>query len=86
MNGAAIAFTPNHWQGRAHASAGTVPASGCLLSIYASARLDEIDVSLLRDGIHCGFRVSAADARALAAELLTAAAAVDAAQVGGKGA
>ncbi|KQP43516.1 hypothetical protein [Pseudorhodoferax sp. Leaf274] len=74
----AIQFRPTGWQGYVHSSDGTLPASGCLLAIHASARLGEIDMTALISGISCAIRLSAADARAVAAELLAAAAAVEA--------
>lgn len=77
-----IRFAPSGRKGYVHSSDGTSPASGCMLAIYASARLGEIDLTALLGGISCAMRFSAADARAVAAELLAAAAAVDAAQAG----
>lgn len=74
---AALTFRTTGYAGYRHSAQGTVPASGCMLSVHAALRLDEIDVTVLREGVHCGFRVSAADARALAAELLVAAAAME---------
>lgn len=74
-----IQFRPNGWKGYAHSSDGTVPASGALLTIQASAKLDEVDMTALISGVSCAIRFSAADARAIAAELVVAATAIDAA-------
>ncbi|PZP91142.1 MAG: hypothetical protein DI587_36330 [Variovorax paradoxus] len=73
----AIQFYPNGWKGYAHSSGGTVPASGALLTVQASAQLGEIDLTALISGISCAIRFGAADARIIAAELLAAAAAID---------
>lgn len=75
-----IQFQPTGWKGFAHSSNGTLPTSGALLTVQASAKLGEIDLTALLSGISCAVRFSSADARAIAAELLTAAAAIDAAQ------
>lgn len=76
----AIQFRPNGWKGFTHSSDGTVPASGALLTIQASAKLGEVDMTALISGISCALRFSAADARAIAAELVAAATAIDAVQ------
>lgn len=78
----AIQFQPNGWKGFVHSSAGTVPASGALLTVQASAQLGEIDFTALVSGISCAIRFGAADARVVAAELQAAAAAIEAVQGG----
>lgn len=82
---AVIEFSPTGWKGYVHSSDGTLPASGVLVSIQASGRLGEIDLSALIGGMGCSMRFSPADARAVAAELLAAAGAVDAARNDGRG-
>jgi hypothetical protein len=77
-----IQFQPNGWKGFAHSSAGTVPASGALLTVQASAQLGEVDLTALVSGISCAIRFSVTDARIIATELQAAAAAIDAAQGG----
>lgn len=77
-----IQFQPNGWKGYAHSSAGTVPASGALLTVQASAQLGEIDLTALVSGISCAIRFSVADARIIAAELQAAAEAIEAVQGG----
>ncbi len=72
-----ITFQPTGWKGYVHSSDGTVPASGALLTVQASARLGEIDLTALISGISCAIRFSAADARSIAAELVNAADAVE---------
>lgn len=75
-----IVFRPTGWKGYTHSVDGRLSASGVLLTIHAAARVDEIDLTALISGMSCSMRFSAADARAVAAELLTAAAAVNAVQ------
>ncbi|KAF1035576.1 MAG: hypothetical protein GAK34_03375 [Delftia tsuruhatensis] len=53
---------------------------GSLLHVCAPARLDEVEVGLMNSRSRLGFKVSAAEARALAAELLACADANDAAR------
>ncbi len=72
-----ITFRPTGWTGYVHSSDGTVPASGTLLSIHAAGRVDEVDLSCIFGGHSCGMRFSTADARAVAAELIAAADAVE---------
>lgn len=75
--GPALTFRPTGWDGYRHYTQGTVPASGRLLTVQAANRMDEIDLSITTTGANCGFRDSAADARALAAELIAAASTID---------
>lgn len=78
----AIQFQPTGWKGYAHSSNGVLPTSGALLTIQASANLGEIDLTALISGLSCSVRFSTADARAIAAELVAASAAIEAAQGG----
>lgn len=74
---APLTFRPTGWKGYVHSSDGNVPASDCMLSIHASGRLDEIDLTALLSGLSCAIRFSGADARAIAAELIAAADALE---------
>lgn len=72
-----IQFRPTGWKGYSHSSGGTLSA-GAMVTVHAAERVDQIDLSCLFGGHLCGLRFTAADARAVAAELLAAAAAIDA--------
>ena len=80
MSTPAIVFRPTGWKGYVYSTDGTVPASGCMVSIHASGRLGEIDMSTLIKGFGCSVRFSPADARSVAAELLSAADAIEGAR------
>jgi hypothetical protein len=77
----AIQFRPTGRKGYSHSVEGTLSA-GAMVTIHASERIDQIDLTCLFGG-HCSaMRFCAADARAVAAELIAAAAAVEAVQGG----
>ncbi|MEJ2802011.1 hypothetical protein WAE61_09035 [Comamonadaceae bacterium PP-2] len=56
---------------------GTLPRTGIVLSVTASGRVDCIDLQAWIRGLNAGFEMTAADARALAAELIASADACD---------
>lgn len=75
-----IQFRPTGWQGYAHSSQATIVRNGTALTVTGSLKLDEVELSAYLDGNGCSIRVDTAMARSVAAELLAAADAVDAAQ------
>lgn len=73
-------FLPMERLGFLFATAATQSGSGAVLAVQAPGRLNEIDLSCICAGHSCSMRLSASEARAVAAELIAAAAALEAAQ------
>lgn len=75
---AAIAFRPNPFAGSECAHSTSAPLStGHGLHVRSSKRLDEVELTRCGAQDYLSFRVTAAEARAIAAELVAAAVAAE---------
>lgn len=81
MAESALQFRPDPYAGPAFAHAAAAPMgpveSQRGLHVRSLRRLDEVEVSVCEAALHLAFRITTAEARALAVELVTAANASD---------
>lgn len=79
MSTAAITFEPQRGSSQAHDAYAWL-GDGVSLHVTGLGRQDKVELSRCDVSTHLSFRLTATEARALGAELLAAAAAVDAAR------